>query len=258
MFQVYDTSNIDNINICEVCILCQWHANGRSMGEEGSVYILLRADQWPCALVTIHALLHSYLPVSSMVLFLWSYSVNYGWWSIILISGTMVSHCTWFVSYMRPSATSEFALQIMYATERSLPTWMNAFQMLQQKSSMREFYIVPFTLACCLHCKNSCDLHFIVVIVVFRSDATCIICREEMTTAKKLLCGHLFHVHCLRSWLERQHTCPTCRAPIIPADNGRAASARQHGAQAGVQPGEFPFIDLILFPPVTYSDFSPL
>ncbi|XP_062228833.1 ERAD-associated E3 ubiquitin-protein ligase HRD1 isoform X2 [Phragmites australis] len=69
------------------------------------------------------------------------------------------------------------------------------------------------------------------------SDATCIICREEMTTAKKLLCGHLFHVHCLRSWLERQHTCPTCRAPIIPPDNGRAASARQHGAQPGVQPG---------------------
>ncbi|RCV21344.1 hypothetical protein SETIT_4G131700v2 [Setaria italica] len=69
------------------------------------------------------------------------------------------------------------------------------------------------------------------------SDATCIICREEMTTAKKLLCGHLFHVHCLRSWLERQHTCPTCRAPIIPPDNGRAAAARQHGAQPGVQPG---------------------
>ncbi|CAN6164202.1 unnamed protein product [Urochloa humidicola] len=69
------------------------------------------------------------------------------------------------------------------------------------------------------------------------SDATCIICREEMTTAKKLLCGHLFHVHCLRSWLERQHTCPTCRAPIIPPDNGRAASARQHGAQPGAQPG---------------------
>ncbi|KAG0514050.1 hypothetical protein BDA96_10G156200 [Sorghum bicolor] len=68
------------------------------------------------------------------------------------------------------------------------------------------------------------------------SDATCIICREEMTTAKKLLCGHLFHVHCLRSWLERQHTCPTCRAPIIPPDSGRSASARQHGGQPGVQP----------------------
>ncbi|XP_066377185.1 ERAD-associated E3 ubiquitin-protein ligase HRD1-like isoform X2 [Miscanthus floridulus] len=68
------------------------------------------------------------------------------------------------------------------------------------------------------------------------ADATCIICREEMTTAKKLLCGHLFHVHCLRSWLERQHTCPTCRAPIIPPDNGRSTSARQYGGQPGVQP----------------------
>ncbi|CAN6281177.1 unnamed protein product [Urochloa humidicola] len=69
------------------------------------------------------------------------------------------------------------------------------------------------------------------------SDATCIICREEMTTAKKLLCGHLFHVHCLRSWLERQHTCPTCRAPIIPPDNGRAASVRQHGTQPAAGTG---------------------
>lgn len=148
MFQVYDTSNIHSINICEVCILCQWHANGRSMGEEGSIYILLGAHQWPCALVIIHAVLHSYLPVSSLitVLPLWNYSRNYGRWSIILISGTTVSRCTWFVSCMRPSATSESALQIMCATERSLPTWMNAFQMLQQKSSMREFYIVLLSL----------------------------------------------------------------------------------------------------------------
>lgn len=66
------------------------------------------------------------------------------------------------------------------------------------------------------------------------SDITCIICREEMqivdTTLdednpeaaayrgdndqnldqpKKLPCGHIFHFHCLRSWLERQQTCPT-------------------------------------------------
>uniref|UniRef100_A0A7N0VBL3 RING-type E3 ubiquitin transferase n=1 Tax=Kalanchoe fedtschenkoi TaxID=63787 RepID=A0A7N0VBL3_KALFE len=60
------------------------------------------------------------------------------------------------------------------------------------------------------------------------SDATCIICREEMTTAKKLLCGHMFHVHCLRSWLERQHTCPTCRALVLPPDSG----TRGHGDQS--------------------------
>ncbi|XP_022729986.1 ERAD-associated E3 ubiquitin-protein ligase HRD1B-like isoform X2 [Durio zibethinus] len=60
------------------------------------------------------------------------------------------------------------------------------------------------------------------------SDATCIICREEMTTAKKLICGHLFHVHCLRSWLERQHTCPTCRALVVPTENGASSSGGQH------------------------------
>lgn len=62
------------------------------------------------------------------------------------------------------------------------------------------------------------------------SDATCIICREEMTTAKKLVCGHLFHVHCLRSWLERQHTCPICRAPVIPNEGGTSTSRSRAGA----------------------------
>jgi len=77
------------------------------------------------------------------------------------------------------------------------------------------------------------------------SDRTCIICREEMVAVnnnannnndddaepqrnnnedrprqgnnnnnlgdvpKKLPCGHIFHFHCLRSWLERQQSCPT-------------------------------------------------
>ncbi|KAL8518589.1 hypothetical protein ACS0TY_009807 [Phlomoides rotata] len=66
------------------------------------------------------------------------------------------------------------------------------------------------------------------------SDATCIICREEMTTAKKLICGHIFHVHCLRSWLERQNTCPTCRALVIPPENGSSPTlSRADGHQQG-------------------------
>ncbi|CAG8556480.1 7480_t:CDS:2, partial [Cetraspora pellucida] len=32
---------------------------------------------------------------------------------------------------------------------------------------------------------------------------------------KKLPCGHIFHFHCLRSWLERQQSCPTCRRPVL-------------------------------------------
>eukprot|EP00775_Hariotina_reticulata_P002990 gene2990-3273_t len=50
-----------------------------------------------------------------------------------------------------------------------------------------------------------------------RCDGICIICREEMAAAglnKKLYCGHVFHLHCLRSWLERQQNCPTCRTSM--------------------------------------------
>ncbi|KAF3685381.1 ERAD-associated E3 ubiquitin-protein ligase HRD1B [Capsicum annuum] len=72
------------------------------------------------------------------------------------------------------------------------------------------------------------------------SDATCIICREEMTTAKKLICGHLFHVHCLRSWLERQHTCPTCRALVVPAENGTNVVGSRPDVQQGHSMGKLP------------------
>ncbi|GAA96959.1 uncharacterized protein L969DRAFT_79208 [Mixia osmundae IAM 14324] len=80
------------------------------------------------------------------------------------------------------------------------------------------------------------------------TDKTCIICREEMEarpgnpedrpppvegdtttritqqplpaqgpndTPKKLACGHVFHFHCLKSWLERQQSCPTCRRSVL-------------------------------------------
>lgn len=43
----------------------------------------------------------------------------------------------------------------------------------------------------------------------------CVVCREELrTSVKKLPCGHLFHVNCLRGWLEQTQECPTCRAPV--------------------------------------------
>lgn len=52
------------------------------------------------------------------------------------------------------------------------------------------------------------------------TDKLCIICREEMSTsAKKLPCGHIFHVNCLKSWLERQQTCPTCRRTVLEPVN---------------------------------------
>ncbi|KAH7032885.1 uncharacterized protein B0I36DRAFT_101876 [Microdochium trichocladiopsis] len=69
---------------------------------------------------------------------------------------------------------------------------------------------------------------------------TCIICREEMhpwdpaggaverSRPKKLPCGHILHLGCLKGWLERQQVCPTCRRSVVidgQPPNGRAVAA---------------------------------
>lgn len=47
----------------------------------------------------------------------------------------------------------------------------------------------------------------------------CAICKEPMATAKRLPCAHLFHLTCLRSWLDQglaeTYSCPTCRRPLF-------------------------------------------
>jgi E3 ubiquitin-protein ligase synoviolin len=40
---------------------------------------------------------------------------------------------------------------------------------------------------------------------------SCLVCREEMTQGKRLQCGHVFHLDCLRMWLQHQQSCPLCR-----------------------------------------------
>ncbi|KAK7953334.1 hypothetical protein PG988_014028 [Apiospora saccharicola] len=83
---------------------------------------------------------------------------------------------------------------------------------------------------------------------------TCIICREDMrpwdpsvpgaverSRPKKLPCGHILHFGCLKSWLERQQVCPTCRRSVVidsGAPNGHAAAPNAGGQQpAPGQPG---------------------
>ncbi|KAI0211733.1 E3 ubiquitin-protein ligase synoviolin B [Lamellibrachia satsuma] len=79
----------------------------------------------------------------------------------------------------------------------------------------------------------------------------CIICREEMVSGcKKLPCNHIFHKSCLRSWFQRQQSCPTCRMDIIhaprpqPAQPAPPAAPPQQPAvpqfPAAAFPGAFP------------------
>uniref|UniRef100_A0A1L8DSP6 RING-type E3 ubiquitin transferase n=1 Tax=Nyssomyia neivai TaxID=330878 RepID=A0A1L8DSP6_9DIPT len=80
------------------------------------------------------------------------------------------------------------------------------------------------------------------------SDNICIICREDMVShSKKLPCGHIFHTACLRSWFQRQQTCPTCRlnilrtpVPAAPAAAQAAARIIPNAANRQAQPGNVP------------------
>lgn len=89
------------------------------------------------------------------------------------------------------------------------------------------------------------------------SDNICIICREDMVSnSKKLPCGHIFHTTCLRSWFQRQQTCPTCRlnilrtpitttaapTPVQPANNEAAnlANANEGNRSSSVAGGTAP------------------
>ncbi|XP_002740241.1 E3 ubiquitin-protein ligase synoviolin B-like, partial [Saccoglossus kowalevskii] len=82
-------------------------------------------------------------------------------------------------------------------------------------------------------------------------DNVCIICREEMVSAcKKLPCGHIFHTNCLRSWFQRQQSCPTCRMDILraPIPTGQQQGQQtpqqqqQQQQQANMMPGQGPMM----------------
>ncbi|XP_022620343.1 E3 ubiquitin-protein ligase AMFR-like [Seriola dumerili] len=67
----------------------------------------------------------------------------------------------------------------------------------------------------------------------------CAICWDVMSTARKLPCGHLFHSSCLRSWLEQDTSCPTCRMSLNIGDGGEGRVEREirEAAPDNVAPG---------------------
>ena len=92
------------------------------------------------------------------------------------------------------------------------------------------------------------------------NDNTCIVCREVMTPwdstappqganqpatravneglrAKKLPCGHILHLRCLKAWLERQQSCPTCRRPVIARNAPQTGAAEGQPAPGANNPG---------------------
>ncbi|XP_061690036.1 E3 ubiquitin-protein ligase synoviolin isoform X2 [Syngnathoides biaculeatus] len=91
------------------------------------------------------------------------------------------------------------------------------------------------------------------------SDNVCIICREEMVTgAKKLPCNHIFHSSCLRSWFQRQQTCPTCRMDVLRAShNNQTPTPAQAPPPAPVAPANAPAVQPANVAPGMLPGFPP-
>ncbi|XP_064640345.1 E3 ubiquitin-protein ligase AMFR-like [Lineus longissimus] len=62
------------------------------------------------------------------------------------------------------------------------------------------------------------------------ADDDCAICWDKMEQARKLPCGHIFHYSCLRSWLEQDTTCPTCRTSLSDPLEEETAGPTERGA----------------------------
>lgn len=58
---------------------------------------------------------------------------------------------------------------------------------------------------------------------------------DERLRPKKLPCGHILHFACLRSWLERQQNCPTCRSPVLTPSGARGQALQQQNPQVRAQ-----------------------
>mmetsp|Transcript_1961 Transcript_1961/g.6477 ORF Transcript_1961/g.6477 Transcript_1961/m.6477 type:complete len:393 (-) Transcript_1961:347-1525(-) len=61
---------------------------------------------------------------------------------------------------------------------------------------------------------------------------TCAVCMEELvasTLAVRLPCRHTFHEECLRAWLSKHNTCPTCRAKLPTTAEVAAAEEEREG-----------------------------
>jgi len=74
---------------------------------------------------------------------------------------------------------------------------------------------------------------------------SCAVCLQEMVAeemAVRLPCAHCFHEECVRQWLKKQHTCPTCRSPLPPKE----PSARSRGEDEDTPGGGGP----------TWADFG--
>jgi len=93
-------------------------------------------------------------------------------------------------------------------------------------------------------------------------DDTCIVCRETMglddegdSRPKKLNCGHVLHLGCLRGWLERVQSCPICRRSLIEEPSPNLINPQQPQPQQPQNFAQNPFAQFRV--PENFRQFLP-
>uniref|UniRef100_A0A1I7VSA3 CUE domain-containing protein n=1 Tax=Loa loa TaxID=7209 RepID=A0A1I7VSA3_LOALO len=82
----------------------------------------------------------------------------------------------------------------------------------------------------------------------------CAICWEQMDSARKLPCNHFFHEWCLRSWLEQDNSCPTCRLALPSLSNPTVTEGPRERSRAPVVQ---PFSHVFHFSGTRYARWLP-
>ncbi|KPA81261.1 putative zinc finger protein [Leptomonas pyrrhocoris] len=122
------------------------------------------------------------------------------------------------------------AVTAWYYSPSSLPMWMQCFVLLR-------LYLIASASWKLQHYKQVLDRF---PSVTADPSKACAICRDDFLPGEHvtcLPCGHTFHGACVRSWLVRAATCPTCRQPV--ADAAWRTGQPRRGAVRGVAVGRF-------------------
>ncbi|VIO95443.1 CUE domain containing protein [Brugia malayi] len=82
----------------------------------------------------------------------------------------------------------------------------------------------------------------------------CAVCWEQMDSARKLPCNHFFHEWCLRSWLEQDNSCPTCRLTLPSLSNSAVTQGSREWSRAPVVQ---PFSHVFHFDGTRYARWLP-
>ncbi|KAE9451751.1 hypothetical protein C3L33_16294, partial [Rhododendron williamsianum] len=218
---VHDTGNDNSVVICEICFLRQRHAYGRTMGKKGNLHLLLGTYSGLAAFIYVSVLLSCDFCVSTLS-------------DLGCLDGCVYMGRIQVDTYSTLTVYNSVPILMLPCLRINLWNYGVPLHLIRELyETLRNFKVRVADFIRYRKITSNMNDRFpdATPEELNASDATCIICREEMTTAKRLNCGHLFHVHCLRSWLERQHTCPTCRAPVAPPENGTNSSGPHADAQ---------------------------